>query len=166
MLLAEDYEPAGHELLREAWNLRHDSPRSALMLGVAALEVGVKEFVSKLVPQSEWLCFEMPAPPVVKMLQEYLPKLPVELKINGKVFIPEKIIETLKKAVVKRNRVTHKGMTVVNDESLADILTNIQMTLYFLDYYAGHSWAVNSMRDPDIHELLVKEFKDALSGDT
>ena len=159
MVLAEDYEPVGHELLREAWNLRDNSPRSALMLGVSALEVGVKAFVSKLVPSSEWLCFEMPAPPVVKMLQEYLPSLPVKLKINDKVFIPRKIIESLKKAVADRNRVAHKGMTVVNDESLADILMNVQMALYFLDYYAGHPWAVNNMRDSDISDLLVNALK-------
>jgi len=155
LLLAEDYEPIGHELLREAWNLRHDSPRSALMLGVSALEVGIKAFVSKLVPSSEWLCFEMPAPPVVKMIEEYLPKLPVKLKINDKVFIPPKIIEVLRKAVTKRNRVAHKGTAIHNDESLADILMNIQMTLYFLDYYAGHSWAINNMRDSDINDLII-----------
>jgi hypothetical protein len=151
MLLAEDYEPVGHELLREAWNLRHDSPRSALILGVSALEVGVKSFIAKLVPASEWLCFEMPAPPVVKLLEEYLPKLPVKLKINDKVFIPQKIIEALKKAVLKRNGVAHKGTMIHGGESLANILTNIQMTLYFLDYYAGHVWAINNVRDSDIN---------------
>jgi hypothetical protein len=46
-LLAEDQEPIGHELLREAWNLKATSPRSSLMLAVSALEVGVKEFIAK-----------------------------------------------------------------------------------------------------------------------
>lgn len=159
IILTEDYEPVGHELLREAWNLRNNSPRSALILGVSALEVGVKAFVANQVPSSEWLCFEMPAPSVVKMLEEYIPSLPVRLKTNGKVIIPKKILESLKQAVAKRNRVAHKGDKVDNDESLADILTNIQMALYFLDYYAGHVWAVENIRDSEIHDFLLNEFK-------
>ena len=157
MVVSGDHEPVGHELLREAWNLRSHSPRSALMLGVSALEVGVKAFVVKLVPASEWICFELPAPPVVRMLEEYLHSLPVKLTINGKVFIPPRIIQTLKKAVFERNRVAHKGATVDDREELAEILTTIQMALYFLDYYAGYSWALNNMRHADIYDLLQRE---------
>jgi hypothetical protein len=161
MIRAEEYEPIGHELLREAWNLKAPSPRSALMLGVAALEVGVKDFVARMVPKSEWLCFELPNPPVVRMLEEYFPSLPVRLTVNGKVFIPKKIIDKLKVAVVKRNRVAHKGMTVVNDGSLGDILTHVQMALYLLDYYSGHSWAMKNIRDSEISDVLLNELKNS-----
>jgi hypothetical protein len=44
LVVAEGREPLGHELLREAWFLRMTNPRSALVTGVAALEVGFKEF--------------------------------------------------------------------------------------------------------------------------
>jgi hypothetical protein len=159
LLLRGDREPIGHELLREAWNLRHDSPRSALVLGVSALEVGIKAFIAKLVPHSEWLCFEMPAPPVVRVLEEYLPKLPVKRTINGKVFVPEKIITNLKKAVFERNVASHKGAPVAGHERLAETLTDIQMTLYFLDYYAGHPWAIDNLLDAEINESVKKEFE-------
>ncbi len=33
-------EPVAHELWREAWNLRHANPRSSMVIGVAAAEVG------------------------------------------------------------------------------------------------------------------------------
>ncbi len=159
MLNSEDYEPLGHELWHESWILRHNSPRSALVLGVSALEVGVKAFITKLVPPSEWLCFEMPAPPVVRILEEYLPKLPVKLKINEKAFIPEIMIRTLRKAVNMRNTVAHKGIEISSDETLNEILTSIQMTLYLLDYYAGHSWALHNLRDSGIHNLIMNEIK-------
>ena len=157
MATKAEVEPIGHELLREAWNLRQSSPRSALMLAVAALEVGVKDFVSRLVPQAEWLCFEVPSPPVVKMLDLYLPTLPVKLRINDKVFIPNEILDTLKVAVLKRNEITHKGRKVRYTESLNEILTCVQMTLYFLDYYSGHQWALDNMRSASVQELLRAE---------
>lgn len=69
-------EPLGHELWREAWNLRGLSPRSALLVGYASMETGLKELIASLVPAAAWLVGEVPAPPVCKMLKEYLPLLP------------------------------------------------------------------------------------------
>ena len=34
------------------------------------------------------------------------------------------------------------------------MLTNIQMCLYLLDYYEGHAWAANKMRDAEISDLV------------
>src|SRR5262249_1245113 len=42
MMQQEVEEPLGHELFREAWGLRTENPRSALVLGIAAAEVGFK----------------------------------------------------------------------------------------------------------------------------
>lgn len=160
MLLDGDYEPVGHELLREAWNLRQSSPRSALLLGVSALEVGVKAFISAIVPDAEWMCFHVPAPPVVRILEEYLPKLPVKLTIDNEAFIPEVILKSLRHAVRQRNEVAHQGSPVPYAASLNKILMDVQMTLYFLDYYAGHSWAVNNMNgNSEVHHLLVERLK-------
>jgi hypothetical protein len=161
LVIAEDCEPIGHELLREAWNLKRSSPRSALILAIAALEVGVKDFIARLVPPARWLCFEAPSPPTLKMLEAYLPTLPTTLSINGKAFIPEEILGTLKKAVHRRNEVAHTGKSVDYSESLDDAMNCIQMTLYFLDYYAGHGWALNNMRSHSICELLRGELERA-----
>jgi hypothetical protein len=95
------------------------------------------------------------------MLEKYLPTLPVKLKINDKVCIPETVLETLKETVCRRNWAAHKGAKVFHDQSLERSLKSIQATLYLLDYYAGHAWAVHNIRDPDAYEFLAKEFNAA-----
>jgi hypothetical protein len=56
-------EPLGHELLREAVTVRDTAPRSALLIGVSALEVGVKELIGKLAPSAAWMAENLPSPP-------------------------------------------------------------------------------------------------------
>ena len=126
LLLRDEQEPTGHELLREAWNLRHGSPRSALVLGLSALEVGVKAFVATIVPNAEWLCFELPTPPIARILRDYLPQLPVRRKIGDKVFIPSATLKTIQKATEQRNRVAHRGARVEYSDSLNETLGSVQ----------------------------------------
>lgn len=152
-------EPVAHELLREAWNVKFHSARSSLILGVSALEVGVKEFISDLVPNSEWLCFEVPSPPVVRILQEYLPKIPVRAKLGGEVFIPPVLTTEIKKLITKRNRITHRGVDVELNSSLTDSLSLVQATLYLLDFYRGHIWAINNIRDTEVCDLIRERLK-------
>jgi hypothetical protein len=73
-------EPVAHQLFREAWELRRSNPASALAIGMAAAEIGVKDLIASLVPYSRWLVKEMPSPSVVKILREYLPILPVRAR--------------------------------------------------------------------------------------
>jgi hypothetical protein len=68
-------EPLGHSLLREAWDLRETNPRSALVIGVAAAEVGFKHFAVEMAPQTAWLVEELQAPPLEKLMRKYLPIL-------------------------------------------------------------------------------------------
>jgi hypothetical protein len=156
LLLRDERAPTAHELLREAWNLKPTSPRSALMLGLSALEVGVKAFVATIVPNSEWLCFEVPTPPVVRILREYLPQLPVRQTIGGKVFVPDATLNTIKKATEQRNRVAHRGVRVEYSQSLNEVLSSVQTVLFLLDYYAGHSWALNNIRESAVLDELRK----------
>jgi hypothetical protein len=81
-------EPLGHTLLREAWEQRHANPRSALVIGLAAAEVGLKECMSDLVPHARWLAENVPSPPLVSMLQDYVPLLPARLGIEGRTVAP------------------------------------------------------------------------------
>lgn len=62
LLSSNAEEPLAHELLREAADLRHIAPRSALLIGVSALEVGFKALVADLVPNAGWLVEEAPTP--------------------------------------------------------------------------------------------------------
>jgi hypothetical protein len=68
-------EPVAHELLREAEDNTGSNPRSALVLATAALEVGVKAYVAALIPDTRWLAFNAPSPPVALLLNRYLPTL-------------------------------------------------------------------------------------------
>jgi hypothetical protein len=69
--------PLSRDLFHESENVGFANGRSALVIVIAALEVGVKECISDLVPNAEWLATNVPSPPVVKMLTDYLPTLPV-----------------------------------------------------------------------------------------
>jgi hypothetical protein len=69
-------EPLAHVLLREAWGQRYENPRSSLLIGVTALEVGVKQYIGACVPEAAWLADHAPSPPTLTMLNDYLPKLP------------------------------------------------------------------------------------------
>jgi hypothetical protein len=44
-------EPAGHAILREAWSLWNRSPSTSLILGMTAVEIGVKQCVAILSPR-------------------------------------------------------------------------------------------------------------------
>jgi hypothetical protein len=101
-------EPVSEELLREAEAQPHANPRSSLLLAVAAAEIGFKELVADLVPGAEWLALNLQSPPLVKMLKEYLPMLPV--RVGGPALPPPKPIpQILDDAVRRRNELSHRG---------------------------------------------------------
>jgi hypothetical protein len=140
-------EPLGHELFYEAMHLRPDSPRSALILGIAAAEVGLKQCVSFLAPDTDWLMRNLPSPPIITMLQDYLPTLPVKNTVQGKVLPPPKsIMDELKKGVGLRNKVVHSKAESLKYETLRDILWAVRDLLWLLDYYSGHQWAWEYIR--------------------
>jgi hypothetical protein len=66
------HESLGHSLLREAWEQREQSPRSALVIGMAAAEVGFKQFANEVAPTLGWLIEKRPLP---LLLRNYLPEL-------------------------------------------------------------------------------------------
>lgn len=139
-------EPLGHELLREARARKFADPRSSLLLAVTAAEVGMKEIVSDLCPDTTWLVENLPSPPVVKMLRELLPILPAKAAFGEKVLPPsEKALKVLTDAVNMRNRLTHTGRQRIEYEKLDEILTTVQDMLRLLDYYRGYTWALDYM---------------------
>jgi hypothetical protein len=148
LLSQEVAEPLGHDLFREAWELRERNPRSALVIGVASLEVGFKNFVAELVPDAEWLVEEAPTPPLVSMLKNYLPKLPAKSTIEGGVLPPpSKLRKSIDEAVKKRNKVSHSSSAALEPEALKEWLLVIQDVLWLLDYYRGFQWASTHIRE-------------------
>lgn len=95
-------------------------------------------------------------PPIVKMLEEYLPRLPARQSFDGHVLPPPPpIIKQLKKAITSRNGLTHAGAESLKGDSLKEALNAIEDVLWLLDYYAGGEWALHHMR---------KETRVALTG--
>jgi hypothetical protein len=137
-------EPLGHELLREADVNRRSNPRSSLILGVAAAEVGFKQFASKTLPDTAWL-LELPSPSLVEMLHKF-PWEQLKLRINGKVpAVPESIIEELRKGVTLRNKIVHSGVANLSPDILDSVLDTVKNLLYFLDvlHGSGQHWPLN-----------------------
>lgn len=146
-------EPAGHELLREAYSISGHNPRSSLVIGIAACEIGVKLCISSVIPAATWLVENLPSPPVEKMLREYLPKLPADNRINGQVLPPPaRILEIIKKGVLLRNQIIHKGATV-KARSCEEVLGAITDVLWLCDYYSGYEWALNYVSSETRKEL-------------
>lgn len=138
-------EPLAHELLQEAWGNINNNPKSALVIGVAAAETGMKHLIAKLVPNSAWLIQNIPSPPLVKLLEEYLTELPTKVKTVNKALpkLPKSLLSSVTKAVLLRNEIVH-GKNVNLDLDLAkEMLKTIRDVLYILDLYAGHIWAVD-----------------------
>lgn len=148
-------EPIGQELFREAWLQRSANPRSALILGVAAVEVGIKNLAARLTPDARWLLENDPTPPVVKMLKEYLPELPTRCKLNGKTIAPPKdILNKIDEGIRLRNRLVHVGIATLSYEELESVLLAVRDVLWMLDYYAGFSWTLEKIR-PHVREKMI-----------
>jgi len=88
---AEAQEPLGRQLFREAWGQLSTHPRSALVIGVTAAEVGLKSLIATLVPGTDWLMQEIQTPPMGKILRKFLPTLKVKAKrVDGGPITPPK----------------------------------------------------------------------------
>lgn len=139
-------EPVAHELLREALCRLVDSPRSALIVGIAAAEVGFKEFVSRTVPAAAWLVTEVPALPLVSMLTEYFPQLLASLKARpdlqfvagrDKKGFYDPVLRELQRGISMRNQLVHRPARAPDTESVAPILAAVRDLLGMLDHYSG-----------------------------
>lgn len=158
LIADEANEPLGHELFLEAWQNKSASPRSALIVGIAAAEVGLKECIGKLVPYAQWLVGNMPSPPLDKMISRYLPLLPAKLKIKDAVIKPPKAILTaLSRGIEMRNKTTHAGNAAPKEEELKELLLSVRDLLYLLDYYCGSAWALENIRH-ETYQAMLKEF--------
>ena len=142
MVESGDQEPVAHQLFREAWELRSSNPRSALAIGIAAAEIGVKYLIASLIPNAQWLVMETPSPPVVKILREYLPMLPVRGRFKDKTLKPPpELITLIKKGIEYRNDLVHAGASLPDRKELESILHAVNDVLWVCELYAGAGWA-------------------------
>jgi len=146
-------EPLAHELLREAVsNRRGANHRSALVLAVAAIEVGLKRYIGTQIPAADWLLRETQSPPVRKLLSDFLPTVPANRKYQGKVFIPKSIRKRVHQAIERRNEIVHGGAAATELE-LQDFIDAIRDAIWLLDYYGGVEWALAKVSERTLDEL-------------
>jgi hypothetical protein len=142
-------EPLGRQLFREAWSQKDSRPRSALVIGVAAAEVGFKKLVGSLVPQAQWLVDEVQTPSLSKMLSKFLPTLPVKARFEGKsVRPPQVLLHQLDEAVNRRNKLVHAGQPPPRWDELEEMLRAVNDFLWICDVYQGHVWAAKHISVP------------------
>lgn len=135
-------EPFAHELLREARSLKRNT-RSAYIMAVTALEVGLKRYIAERVPLATWMLEEVQTPPVVRMIQEYLPTLtPEDRKLQP---LPERLLKVLRIAVTRRNKLAHVGQEPPTEAELDVAIEAVAETLYVLDWYRGFDWSARHM---------------------
>jgi hypothetical protein len=155
LLACSQCEPVAHELWREAWNLRLSSPRSSLVVGVAAAEVGLKQLIATLVPDAKSLVENVPSPPLDVMIRKVLPTIPIRADVEPTRRTPRHLRAMIVAAVEDRNRVVHRGAVPGGD--LRAILLAIREFLYLLDTYAGQAWAETLLTQTTRAALVTPE---------
>jgi len=135
-------EPLGHTLLREAATLSQESPRSSILMITAALETAVKTHISKIVPDAKWLMEKSPAPPIDKILRQYIPLL--HKNKSGKINFWKKLnpeINKVEKLIVIRNKIAHTGKLPEITKPVQNYIELVSDFLYIIDVLDGHEWA-------------------------
>ncbi|UHG93188.1 hypothetical protein [Spirosoma oryzicola] len=126
-------EPLGHDLLIEAYRLRESNDlRGAFTIGYSALEVGVKEYVQKRIPETKWLMEKSPSPDMLKMCSQYLPSLDRRLDIKDTL---EKRL--IRKYMESRNTLVHEGKFEESDQTVIKKLCMVEYMLHRFDYCLG-----------------------------
>jgi len=106
MAASGEREPLGREIWHAgvAAHNRRDY-RTAIILGVSAVEIELKKFIGERVPQAHWLLDNLTAPPVYKMVRDYLPELLTETEER----LSDAARGILFDAVERRNTFVHAG---------------------------------------------------------
>jgi hypothetical protein len=134
--------PLSLQLLIEARNQRMTHPRSALVIGVTAAEIALKQLIGELAPDARWLAENVPSPPIARIARDYIPSLRVKAQLKGKALRPpKKLLKRLTDAVELRNKVVHAGEAPPDPEKLQEILAAVEDLVWICCLYTGHTWA-------------------------
>lgn len=141
-LKSEKFEPVGHELVLEAFEVAVLNPRSALLIGFSGLETGLKNYVRFLVPHSEPILENIQSPPILTIIENVIPALHRALGHDVPDFsISKTDKELLRNWNVQRNKVAHGIQKSVDTHKLREFLSFVRKFLYKLDVCCGYGWA-------------------------
>lgn len=156
---SQDREPVG----REIWHVASQvDPVTAIVLAVTAIEVELKRLVSTMVPEAEWLLVNLPAPPIVRIIEEYLPTLESYTKALSP---PDVLVKTLRRAVKQRNDFVHVGPTgdarwlrsSVEESALRSVLDATSDLLWLFDAQRGYTWALDNLSEQTKFDLGLRD---------
>jgi hypothetical protein len=134
--------PLGLQLINEARNQRMTHPRSALVIGVTAAEIAIKQLIGDLAPDARWLAENVPSPPIVKIVKDYIPNLKVKAHFTNKPLLPPKQLRSkLDHAVQLRNKVVHAGEAPPGPDELKEVLDAMEDVIWICVLYSGQPWA-------------------------
>ena len=130
---------------------------SSLVMAVAALEIAVKNTIQKVHPETDWLLREIPSPPVLKILRDYIPTLnsPFIDDEDGLV-APQELLEEIQKAVNARNDIVHKGSIDWSEKRRYESIVKMELVIRWLEYFQGHIWSPSRTRQILNQGLVVK----------
>ena len=144
-------------------------------MSIAALEAAAKRCISELVPRTTWLLDNMPSPSVFKILRDYIPTLPARNLICGEVVIPKALRSCIQDGVEVRNKIIHVGEIPAKEQESKgytrfrlnlrsetySLLFAVRDTVWLLDYYQGHSWALDYVRKSTLESMGIEGRGDA-----
>ena len=140
-------------LFREAEELFFSHTASALVIGIAALEIRVKALIGDLVPGAASLAENVQSPPLEKLIGEYLPKLPARAPAHGELSFPAATLAMVKKGVLLRKSDPHIAVTLVSIHTRSPTSSTVRDLLWLCDYLAGHEWALGYVSNALRREL-------------
>lgn len=149
-------EPVAHAILREAHENRGRHPRSSLILCVVALEVGTKDFISRVAPIASWLATEVPTPPIAKMIANYLPAL-TGTAVRKLKRPPRAVLKLIGDGAEARNTVAHRGALGWSTQEHNELLAVTRAFLYAVDYVTGSDWAFDLLSDAERQAWLTSD---------
>lgn len=161
LMQSSQYESIGHDLFREAWALRWNIPRSALLVGIAAVEVGIKRCLATLDPLSE-KNIRNDSMSVKTLLNETLPNVRADMADKDKLLPSDNMIATVHAGIQARNAFVHRfpgdpkydqALQELVDPRLNELLATISDVLWLFDVYAGHLWARQFVRPTTLQVL-------------
>ncbi len=154
----KESEPIAHSLLREAWSLSALNRKSSLLIGFTAAEIGIKQHIIRMLPETEYLLKHIQSPSISRLLA-YLDTIPSKATAsNRKGLSPKAIKAKIDKMMTLRNEIAHRGQLEKGDAALSPdviegLLLAVQDLLWLLDNHAGYAWAYNHVSPETRNEL-------------